>query len=132
MEEAIALMPKAPSFSPVLQNLNYIHDENLTKTEFGGSDFGGYPSLNQRFESYDIKESMTVHCGYLFLQNLTTTVYLNRFCLILTDSYSIDDRFVRGDKPGRNSGFDIDDSDLFEMDQCRDVVVASAIFGIIL
>ncbi|KVH96997.1 Protein of unknown function DUF616 [Cynara cardunculus var. scolymus] len=100
VEEAIALMPKAPSFSPVLQNLTYIHEENLTKSEFGGSEFGGYPSLKQRLESYDIKESMTVHCG-----------------------------FVRGDKPGRNTGFDIDDSDLFEMDECRGVVVASAIFG---
>nr|GFD58200.1 Rho GTPase-activating protein like [Tanacetum cinerariifolium] len=27
------------------------------------------------------------------------------------------------------TGFDIDDSDLFEMDQCRGIVVASAIFG---
>ncbi|KAI3818738.1 hypothetical protein L1987_12555 [Smallanthus sonchifolius] len=100
VEEAIALMPKAPSFSPVLQNLTYIHEENLTKSEFGGSEFGGYPSLKQRLESYDIKESMTVHCG-----------------------------FVRGDKPGLKTSFDIDDSDLFEMDQCREVVVASAIFG---
>ncbi|KAI3732048.1 hypothetical protein L1987_63245 [Smallanthus sonchifolius] len=100
VEEAIALMPKVPSFSPVLQNLTYIHEENLTKSEFGGSEFGGYPSLKQRLESYDIKESMTVHCG-----------------------------FVRGDKPGHKTSFDIDDSDLFEMDQCREVVVASAIFG---
>nr|XP_043624391.1 probable hexosyltransferase MUCI70 [Erigeron canadensis] len=100
VEEAVALMPKAPSFSPVLQNLTYIHEENLIKSEFGGSEFGGYPSLKQRFESYDIKESMSVHCG-----------------------------FVRGDKPGRNTGFDIDDSDLFEMEECRGVVVASAIFG---
>ncbi|KAM0050021.1 hypothetical protein Hdeb2414_s0008g00292921 [Helianthus debilis subsp. tardiflorus] len=100
VEEAIALMPKAPSYSPVLQNLTYVHEENLTKSEFGGSEFGGYPSLKQRLESYDIKESMSVHCG-----------------------------FVRGDKPGRDTKFDIDDSDLFEMDQCRGVVVASAIFG---
>ncbi|KAK1412308.1 hypothetical protein QVD17_33454 [Tagetes erecta] len=100
VEEAIALMPKAPSFSPVVKNLTYIHEQNLTKSEFGGSEFGGYPSLKQRLESYDIKESMTVHCG-----------------------------FVRGDKPGRNTGFDIDESDIFEMDQCHGVVVASAIFG---
>ncbi|KAL8228137.1 hypothetical protein R6Q57_015721 [Mikania cordata] len=100
VEEAIAMMPNSSSFSPILQNLTYIHEENLTKTEFGGSEFGGYPSLKQRLESFDIKESMTVHCG-----------------------------FVRGDKPGRNTGFDIDDSDLFEMDQCRGVVVASAVFG---
>ncbi|KAI3741162.1 hypothetical protein L1987_58829 [Smallanthus sonchifolius] len=69
VEDAIALMPKLPSFSP-------------------------------RYESYDIRESMDVHCG-----------------------------FVRGDRPGRKSGFDINDSDLFQMDQCHGVVVASAIFG---
>ncbi|GKA97916.1 Rho GTPase-activating protein like protein [Tanacetum coccineum] len=100
VEEAIALMPKAPSYSPVLQNLTYIHEDNPTKSEFGGSDFGGYPSLKQRSESYDMKESMSVHCG-----------------------------FVKGDMPGRKTGFDIDDSDLFEMDQCQGIVVASAIFG---
>uniref|UniRef100_A0A5B7AR64 TOD1/MUCI70 glycosyltransferase-like domain-containing protein n=1 Tax=Davidia involucrata TaxID=16924 RepID=A0A5B7AR64_DAVIN len=100
VEEAIALMPNAPSFSPVLKNLTYIHEENLTRSEFGGSDFGGYPSLKQRNDSYDIRESMSVHCG-----------------------------FVRGIKPGRQTGFDIDDPDLLEMEQCRGVVVASAIFG---
>ncbi|KAJ9565990.1 hypothetical protein OSB04_001956 [Centaurea solstitialis] len=100
LEDAIALMPKAPSFSPVLHNLTYIHEESLTKSEFGGSDFGGYPSLKQRNESYDIKESMAVHCG-----------------------------FVRGDRPGRKSGYDINDSDLLQMDECRGIVVASAIFG---
>lgn len=40
-------------------------------------------------------------------------------------------RFVRGVKPGRQTGFDIDDSNLLEMDSCRGVVVASAIFGTI-
>ncbi|XP_071714578.1 probable hexosyltransferase MUCI70 isoform X2 [Rutidosis leptorrhynchoides] len=97
VKDAISLMPKWPSYSPVLHNLTYIHDESLIKSEFGGSDFGGYPTLKQRFESYDIKESMTVHCG--------------------------------GDRPGHKSGYDISDSDLFQMDQCRGVVVASAIFG---
>lgn len=63
VEEAIKLMPKAPSFSPILQNLTYIHEENSTKSEFGGSVFGGYPSLKQRLESYDVKESMKIHCG---------------------------------------------------------------------
>lgn len=57
-------MPNAPSFSPVLKNLTYIHEESLTKSEFGGSEFGGYPSLGQRNDSYDIRESMSVHCGY--------------------------------------------------------------------
>ncbi|CAK9184176.1 unnamed protein product [Ilex paraguariensis] len=93
-------MPKAPSFSPVLKKLTYIHEVNLTRSEFGGSEFGGYPSLKQRSDSYDIRESMSVHCG-----------------------------FVRGVKPGHQTGFEIDDSDLLEMETCPGVVVASAVFG---
>ncbi|KAH0704777.1 hypothetical protein KY285_019055 [Solanum tuberosum] len=100
VEQAIALLPDAPSFSPGVSNLTYIHEENQGKTEFGGSDFGGYPSLIQRNDSYDIRESMSVHCG-----------------------------FVRGIRPGHQTGFDIDDSDLLEMESCQGVVVASAIFG---
>ncbi|XVF27637.1 hypothetical protein REPUB_Repub14bG0125500 [Reevesia pubescens] len=101
VEEAVALMPKVPSFSPVVKNLTYIYEENLNKeTEFGGSDFGGYPTLKQRDDSYDIRESMDMHCG-----------------------------FVKGSKPGHGTGFDIDDNDLLEMEQCHGVVVASAIFG---
>ncbi|XVF40486.1 hypothetical protein PTKIN_Ptkin01aG0117500 [Pterospermum kingtungense] len=101
VEEAVALMPKVPSFSPVLKNLTYIYEENLNReTEFGGSDFGGYPTLRQRDDSYDIREMMNVHCG-----------------------------FVKGSKPGHGTGFDIDDNDLLEMEQCHGVVVASAIFG---
>ncbi|KAF5178512.1 strawberry notch protein [Thalictrum thalictroides] len=101
VEEAIARMPHIPSPSPVLRNLTYVQDENPVRIEpFGGSEFGGYPSLKQRNNSFDVQESMNVHCG-----------------------------FVRGRKPGIESGFDIDDSDLLEMEQCRGVVVASAIFG---
>ncbi|KAE8689428.1 hypothetical protein F3Y22_tig00110937pilonHSYRG00009 [Hibiscus syriacus] len=37
--------------------------------------------------------------------------------------------FVKKSKPGRGTGFDIDDNDLLEMEQCHGVVVASAIFG---
>ncbi|VFQ78468.1 unnamed protein product [Cuscuta campestris] len=100
VEEAISLMPTAPSFSPIIKNLTYIHEDKLEKTEFGGSEFGGYPSLSQRDDSYDIRESMSVHCG-----------------------------FVKGTRPGHETGFNIDDSDLDEMETCRGVVVASAIFG---
>ncbi|KAL8140503.1 hypothetical protein V2J09_006524 [Rumex salicifolius] len=102
VEEAISLMPNAPSYSPVVKNLTYFYDENPSKTntEFGGSNFGGYPSLKQRDDSYDIRESMTVPCG-----------------------------FVKGSRAGRGTGYDIDDSDLYDMDQCRGIVVASAIFG---
>ena len=65
MEEAIALMPKVPSFSPVIKNLTYIHEDPLSgERDFGGSDFGGYPTLKHRSDSYDIRESMSVHCGY--------------------------------------------------------------------
>ncbi|WJX22289.1 putative hexosyltransferase muci70 [Trifolium repens] len=101
VDEAIALMPKFPSPSPVLTNLTFTYEENLSRDgEFGGSDFGGYPTLRQRNDSFDIRESMNVHCG-----------------------------FVRGIKPGRNTGFDMDEDDLLDMEQCRGIVVASAIFG---
>lgn len=64
VEEAIALMPNAPSFSPLLKNLTYIYEEPLNRdTEFGGSDFGGYPTLRHRNDSFDIKDTMSVHCG---------------------------------------------------------------------
>ncbi|XP_038897643.1 uncharacterized protein LOC120085624 isoform X5 [Benincasa hispida] len=100
VEQAIASMPIAPSISPVLRNLTYIHDRNPIKTEpHGGSDFGGYPSLRQRNDSFNIKESMTVHCG-----------------------------FVKGSKPGNQSGFDIDEADLLELEEFHEVIVASAIF----
>ncbi|KAE9594989.1 hypothetical protein Lalb_Chr18g0059611 [Lupinus albus] len=101
VEEAIALMPKFPSPSPVLKNLTFIYEENVTRDgEFGGSDFGGYPTLKQRNDSFDIRESMNIHCG-----------------------------FVRGAKPGLNTGFDLDKDDRVAMEQCRGIVVASAIFG---
>ncbi|GAU42915.1 hypothetical protein TSUD_86530 [Trifolium subterraneum] len=101
VEEAIARMPTLPSPSPVLQNLKYVYEESLSRdAEFGGSEFGGYPTLKQRNESFDVQESMSVHCG-----------------------------FVRGTKPGHNTGFNIDEDDLLEMDHCDGVVVASAVFG---
>lgn len=40
-------------------------------------------------------------------------------------------RFVRGNKPGSNTGFDINGDDLLEMEQCDEIVVASAVFGMI-
>ncbi|KMS97994.1 hypothetical protein BVRB_4g096760 [Beta vulgaris subsp. vulgaris] len=100
-EQAAASMPRVPSASPVLQNLTFVHEEDPTKSETrGGSDFGGYPSLKQRTDAFDIKDSMTVHCG-----------------------------FVKGSSPGRGSGFDIDEDDLSELNKYHDVIVASAIFG---
>ncbi|KAG8657982.1 hypothetical protein MANES_03G110100v8 [Manihot esculenta] len=101
VELARARMPSSLSVSPVLRNLTYVVDGNPRKTELhGGSDFGGYPSLKQRNDSFDIRESMTVHCG-----------------------------FVKGNKPGHHTGFDIDEADLMELQQFHEVIVASAIFG---
>ncbi|KAJ6824333.1 uncharacterized protein M6B38_382660 [Iris pallida] len=99
-EQAMAYMPALPSESPVLESLSYVSEENLADEPNGGSIFGGHPSLQQREEAFSIKESMTVHCG-----------------------------FVKGKKPGQGTGFDIDAAHLNEMEQCRGVVVASAIFG---
>ncbi|XP_073003276.1 probable hexosyltransferase MUCI70 [Typha latifolia] len=100
VEQAMASMPTSPSLSPVLKRLNYATEDNLVQNKSGGSAFGGYPSLQQRNEYFDIKEAMTVHCG-----------------------------FVKGEIPGHNTGFDFDNVDRHEMEQCHGVVVASAIFG---
>ncbi|KAK1367097.1 hypothetical protein POM88_042658 [Heracleum sosnowskyi] len=63
VEQAIASMPSSPSTSPV-HHLSYYHEAHPIKTEpHGGSDFGGYPSLKQRNDSFSVRESMTVHCG---------------------------------------------------------------------
>ncbi|KAG4990237.1 hypothetical protein JHK82_023741 [Glycine max] len=48
---------------------------------------------------FHIPESMSVRCGSL--------------------------TFVRGTKPARNTGFDMDEDDLLEMEQCHGVLVAS-------
>ncbi|XP_068311302.1 probable hexosyltransferase MUCI70 [Pyrus communis] len=101
VEQAIASMPSYPSESPVLHNLTYVYDENPTRVEpHRGSEFGGFPTLKQRNDSYDIKESMMVHCG-----------------------------FVNASKPGHRSGFDVDEADLMELEMYHDVIVASAVFG---
>ncbi|XP_042389791.1 probable hexosyltransferase MUCI70 isoform X1 [Zingiber officinale] len=101
VEQAVFVMPLSPSASPILKNLSYVLKDDLIANESNsGSVFGGHPSLQERTESFDIKESMRVHCG-----------------------------FAKGEKPGQGTGFDIDEADLLEMEKCHDVVVASAIFG---
>ncbi|KAL2247519.1 uncharacterized protein LOC105176998 [Sesamum indicum] len=101
VEQAIARMPGFPSPSPIVHHLNYFSEENPSKTEAnGGSDFGGYPSLKQRNDSFNIKESMTVHCG-----------------------------FVKGCRAGYQTGFEIHMADLEVLEQFHEVIVASAIFG---
>ncbi|TVU23031.1 hypothetical protein EJB05_32760, partial [Eragrostis curvula] len=100
VEQDLALRPGESSTSPVLQRLNYLIEENsIPKDSNGGSFFGGHPSLEERDKSYDI-DLMTVRCG-----------------------------FVRGKIPGLSTGFDIDEADLSEMQQCQRTVVASAFIG---
>lgn len=57
--------------------------------------------------------------------SLLFLIYATGFVLTCLFIY----RFVRGTQPGHQTGFDIDDSDLREMERCQGVVVASAIFG---
>ncbi|OIW21110.1 hypothetical protein TanjilG_29362 [Lupinus angustifolius] len=80
VEEAIALMPKFPSPSPVLKNLKFVYEENLSRDgEFGGSDFGGYPTLKQRNGNFDeINEPSNISeysrktvCFLMFVDEIT-------------------------------------------------------------
>ncbi|VAH09774.1 unnamed protein product [Triticum turgidum subsp. durum] len=94
--QAFALMPLQASPSPVLENLDYALEDSVTANFSNpGSAFGGHLSLEQRNKSFDITNSMTVHCG-----------------------------FVRGKKPGQGTGFDISDDDLLEMEQCHEETMA--------
>ncbi|KAJ7524008.1 hypothetical protein O6H91_18G073000 [Diphasiastrum complanatum] len=88
--------------SHVLKDLSYVHRQDaieITKL-VGGSDFGGHQTLEEREESFQLRESMHIYCG-----------------------------FTRGLRPGAGSGFDFDKIDQLHMDSCHGVVVASAIFG---
>jgi len=102
VEKAIELMPAIPSDTPIIKNLTYVTERvsAMPTQGNGGSDFGGYPTLKQREDYFNIRESMHVHCG-----------------------------FAKGSTPGNETGFDIDKEDLFDMEQCHGIVVASAIFG---
>lgn len=67
---------------------------------FLGTRFGGHPTWEDRWNSYQIQESMKVHCG-----------------------------FANGVKPGAGPGFEIEEADQTRMNRCTGVVVASAIIG---
>ena len=101
---AIAQMPEEQRYiSPVLQHLSYVSDPLAAEPRVEGapgSPFGGYPSLEERAESFNVRESMQVHCG-----------------------------FAKGEVPGVGTGYDIDKDDREAMYACHGVVVASAIFG---
>ncbi|XP_057838268.2 probable hexosyltransferase MUCI70 isoform X2 [Cryptomeria japonica] len=101
VEQAAKLMPAIPSATRV-KNLTYVTEVASAVPTQGssGSDFGGYPTLKQRDDYFNLQESMHVHCG-----------------------------FVKGSTPGNATGFDLDKEDIFDMHQCRGIVVASAVFG---
>jgi hypothetical protein len=64
VDQAFALIPLQASPSPVLKNLNYVSEDSVpANLSSRGSLFGGLPSLEQRNKSFDISESMSVHCG---------------------------------------------------------------------
>lgn len=101
---AISQIPPPGTYtSPTLKRLTYVSGERAARkpaADAPGSAFGGYPSLHDRAQSFQVREQMTVHCG-----------------------------FVKGSAPGLNTGFDFDDVDRTAMQACQGVVVASAIFG---
>ncbi|KAG0584792.1 hypothetical protein KC19_3G234700 [Ceratodon purpureus] len=103
-ELAISQVPAPGRYvTPVLKRLRFVSDPNAAKRPMHnapGSSFGGYPSLEDRAASFDVREDMTVHCG-----------------------------FVKGPTPGVGTGFDVDEDDRNAMRSCYGVVVASAIFG---
>ena len=138
-------MPSSPSESAMLNHLTYVVDQNPVKEEpHGGSDFGGYPSLKQRNDSFDIRESMEVHCGFVPFSSSKIILVMRKLFLLFSHyvcwlfiSYRKVPafacsfiRFVKGVKPGRQTGFDIDEADIMELEQFHEVIVASAIFGI--
>lgn len=65
VEKAIQLMPAIPSDTPIINNLTYVTERvsAMPTPGNGGSDFGGYPTLKQREDYFNIRESMHVHCG---------------------------------------------------------------------
>lgn len=95
VEQAISLMPKAPSIYFVIWNLTYVYEVNSNRTEaFGGFEFGGYPSISEVEEwFFKLKESMNVCCGYdLFFLSSFGYLYLyvyNKYLLkVLIKNYN--------------------------------------------
>ncbi|KAG6511800.1 hypothetical protein ZIOFF_029877 [Zingiber officinale] len=61
----VFVIPPSPLAFPILKNLRYVLEDDLIANESNsGSIFGGHPSLQERTESFNIKESMRVHCGF--------------------------------------------------------------------
>ncbi|KAJ7190051.1 hypothetical protein O6H91_Y528900 [Diphasiastrum complanatum] len=102
VKEALREMPVSKFVAPyILKDLSYVHQQDAMEGFglVGGTDFGGHQTMEEREKSFQIRESMHIHCG-----------------------------FARGLRPGVGSGFDFDEIDHIDMDNCYGVVVASAIF----
>ena len=66
IEDAIKKMPSTNEFTmPVIRRLSYAVDVAGSRTGIGlmGSEFGGYPTLEERRKSFEIQEDMKVYCG---------------------------------------------------------------------
>ena len=50
---------------PVMKKLSYAVDIAGSRTGIGlvGSEFGGYPTLEERRKSFEMQEDMKVYCG---------------------------------------------------------------------
>lgn len=66
---------------------------------------------------------------FLVPKMLNLFVVVNAYTLVFCSPVLI--RFVKGSKPGNQSGFDIDEADLLELEEFHEVIVASAIFGMV-
>lgn len=66
---------------------------------------------------------------FLVPKMLNLFVVVNAYTLVFCSPVLI--RFVKGSKPGNQSGFDIDEADLVELEEFHEVIVASAIFGMV-
>jgi hypothetical protein len=59
-------MPAKNDFEvPIIKRLSYAVEFAGSRTGIGlaGSEFGGYPTLEERRKSFDIQEDMNVYCG---------------------------------------------------------------------
>eukprot|EP00850_Spirogloea_muscicola_P003194 SM000013S26363 [mRNA] locus=s13:16296:20700:+ [translate_table: standard] len=105
LREALELMPpRNQTSSRILKEISFAHAQDTSelraKSLGKAPKFGGHPSWEDRADSFNIREKMHVHCG-----------------------------FVYGEKPGLDSMYDIEETDRADMDKCESVTVASAIFG---
>eukprot|EP00243_Klebsormidium_subtile_P000527 TRINITY_DN1089_c0_g1_i5.p1 TRINITY_DN1089_c0_g1~~TRINITY_DN1089_c0_g1_i5.p1 ORF type:complete len:580 (+),score=141.45 TRINITY_DN1089_c0_g1_i5:33-1742(+) len=97
--EALAAMPQSPTPENSISELRFVDESHPSEAGYTPA-FGGHPTWRDREESFQVRKEMDVHCG-----------------------------FVWGGEPGQGTGYDVSEEDRAAMAACREVVVASAIFG---